>query len=214
MSSINYDLTKIKAFIFDVDGVLSSQCIPLSPDGEPMRTVNIKDGYALNLAGRSGYGLAIITGGNSEAVRLRFERLGIKDIYMRASMKIRDYNDYIEKTGYLPEEVVYIGDDIPDYQVMELVGLPVAPADAAPEIKPGDEGTREMDDRRGLRMVKPIVCPIKLRQKKNGRLTNDQSSVTYFKARPPVISPTSLLGSISDISSTCQSCRAHSEYRH
>jgi 3-deoxy-D-manno-octulosonate 8-phosphate phosphatase (KDO 8-P phosphatase) len=135
MSSINYDLTKIKAFIFDVDGVLSSQCIPLSPDGEPMRTVNIKDGYALNLAGRSGYGLAIITGGNSEAVRLRFERLGIKDIYMRASMKIRDYNDYIEKTGYLPEEVVYIGDDIPDYQVMELVGLPVAPADAAPEIK-------------------------------------------------------------------------------
>lgn len=135
MSSINYDLTKIKAFIFDVDGVLSSQCIPLSNDGEPMRTVNIKDGYALNLAGRSGYGLAIITGGNSEAVRLRFERLGIKDIYMRASMKMMNYNDYMEKTGYQPEEVVYIGDDIPDYQVMELVGLPVAPADAAPEIK-------------------------------------------------------------------------------
>lgn len=135
MSSINYDLTKIKAFIFDVDGVLSSQCIPLSIDGEPMRTVNIRDGYALNLAGRAGYGLAIITGGNSDAVRLRFERLGIKDIYMRASMKIVNYNDYIEKTGYLPEEIVYIGDDIPDYQVMELVGLPVAPADAAPEIK-------------------------------------------------------------------------------
>lgn len=135
MSSINYDLTKIKAFIFDVDGVLSSQCIPLSIDGEPMRTVNIRDGYALNLAGRAGYGLAIITGGNSDAVRLRFERLGIKDIYMRASMKIVNYNDYIEKTGYLPEEIVYIGDDIPDFQVMELVGLPVAPADAAPEIK-------------------------------------------------------------------------------
>jgi 3-deoxy-D-manno-octulosonate 8-phosphate phosphatase (KDO 8-P phosphatase) len=135
MSSINYDLNKIKAFIFDVDGVLSSQCIPLSIDGEPMRTVNIRDGYALNLAGRAGYGLAIITGGNSDAVRLRFERLGIKDIYMRASMKIVNYNDYIEKTGYLPEEIVYIGDDIPDYQVMELVGLPVAPADAAPEIK-------------------------------------------------------------------------------
>ena len=135
MSSINYDLSKIKAFIFDVDGVLSSQSIPLSIDGEPMRTVNIRDGYALNLAGRAGYGLAIITGGNSDAVRLRFEHLGIKDIYMRASMKIVNYNDYIEKTGYLPEEIVYIGDDIPDYQVMERVGLPVAPADAAPEIK-------------------------------------------------------------------------------
>ncbi len=135
MSSINYDLTKIKAFIFDVDGVLSSQSIPLLMDGEPMRTVNIRDGYALNLAGRVGYGLAIITGGNSEAVRLRFERLGIQDIYMKASMKMESFNDYIQKTGYRPEEIVYIGDDIPDYQVMELVGLPVAPLDATPEIK-------------------------------------------------------------------------------
>ncbi|MFT4073565.1 MAG: HAD-IIIA family hydrolase [Dysgonamonadaceae bacterium] len=135
MSSINYDLTKIKCFIFDVDGVLSSQSIPLQSDGEPMRTVNVRDGYALNLAGRSGYGLAIITGGNSESVRLRFQKLGMKDIYMKASNKIEQFNDYIAKTGYKPEEIVYIGDDIPDYQVMELVGLPIAPADATPEIK-------------------------------------------------------------------------------
>ena len=135
MSSINYDLTKIKTFIFDVDGVLSSQSIPLYETGEPMRTVNIRDGYALNLAGRLGYGLAIITGGNSDAVRLRFERLGFHHIYMKASMKIVNYNDYIAKTGYRPEEIVYIGDDIPDYQVMEQVGLSVAPADATSEIK-------------------------------------------------------------------------------
>lgn len=135
MSSINYDLSKIKAFIFDVDGVLSPNCIPLSVEGEPMRMVNIKDGYALNLACKAGYGIAIITGGDTEAVRLRFSRLGITHIYMKSSIKINDYNDFISKTGYKPEEVIYVGDDIPDYHVMKEVGLPVAPADAASEIK-------------------------------------------------------------------------------
>lgn len=135
MSSINYDLSKIKTFIFDVDGVLSGDSIPLGHDGEPMRMVNIKDGYALNLAGRSGYGMAIITGGNSEAVRLRFARLGIKDIYMKSSTKMIDFEDYIKKTGYKMEEIVYVGDDLPDYQIMTKVGLSVAPADAVPEIK-------------------------------------------------------------------------------
>ncbi|MDR1585324.1 MAG: 3-deoxy-D-manno-octulosonate 8-phosphate phosphatase, partial [Prevotellaceae bacterium] len=118
MSIINYDLTRIKAFIFDVDGVLSTEVIPLAPDGEPMRTVNIKDGYALNVAVKSGYGVAIITGGNTNAVRLRFERLGIKHIYMKSFIKMVDFEDYLQKTGYKPEEIVYVGDDIPDLQVM------------------------------------------------------------------------------------------------
>lgn len=135
MSSINYDLKKIKAFAFDVDGVLSREVISLSPDGEPMRTVNIKDGYALQLAVKKGYKVAIITGGYSEAVRIRFSRLGIEDIYMKSAIKIHDYNHFIGKYGLLQEEVAYAGDDIPDYDVMQLAGLPVAPADAAPEIK-------------------------------------------------------------------------------
>lgn len=135
MSSINYDLRKIKAFIFDVDGVLSPDSIPLSPEGEPMRMVNIKDGFALNLAVKHGYGVAIITGGDTEAVRKRFARLGVKDIYMKSSIKIHDFNDYISKTGYKPEEIMYAGDDLPDYHVMQTVGLSVAPADAAHEIK-------------------------------------------------------------------------------
>ncbi|WP_165023392.1 MULTISPECIES: KdsC family phosphatase [unclassified Dysgonomonas] len=135
MSTINYDLTKIKAFVFDVDGVLSPDSIPLSPEGVPMRMVNIKDGYALNLAARHGYGLAIITGGDTEAVRLRFERLGIKHIYMKSHTKMNDFNDYIAKTGYKPEEIIYAGDDLPDYHVMQTVGLSVAPADAAVEIR-------------------------------------------------------------------------------
>lgn len=135
MSSINYDLKKIKAFVFDVDGVLSRDVVSLHPNGDPMRTVNIKDGYALQLAVKLGYEVAIITGGYTEAVRLRYSRLGIKHIYMRSAVKIHDYHDFLQKTGVQAEEVIYCGDDIPDYDVMREAGLPVAPADAAPEIK-------------------------------------------------------------------------------
>ena len=135
MSSINYDLNKIKAFVFDVDGVLSCDVVSLHPNGDPMRTVNIKDGYALQLAVKKGYQVAIITGGYTEAVKIRFSRLGITQIYMKSAVKVHDYRDFLEKTGLQPEEVMYAGDDIPDYEVMQLVGLPVAPADAAPEIK-------------------------------------------------------------------------------
>lgn len=93
MSSINYDLRKIKAFVFDVDGVLSCDVIPLHPNGDPMRTVNIKDGYALQLAVKKGYEVAIITGGYTEAVQIRFSRLGIQRIYMRSAVKVHDFID-------------------------------------------------------------------------------------------------------------------------
>lgn len=135
MSTINYDLTKIRAFVFDVDGVLSRDVVSLHPNGDPMRTVNIKDGYAMQLAVKLGYQVAIITGGYTDSVRIRFERLGVQHIYMRSAVKINDYQDFLNKTGLKPEEVMYAGDDIPDYEVMRLAGLPVAPADAAPEIK-------------------------------------------------------------------------------
>ena len=130
MSSIPYDLTKIKGFIFDVDGVLSCNVISLYPDGDPMRTVCIKDGYAMQLAVKKGYQLAIITGAYTEAVVKRYERLGLKYIYTKSSIKVNDYNDFMQRSGLKPEEVVYVGDDIPDYEVMKLVGLPVAPPPA------------------------------------------------------------------------------------
>lgn len=135
MSNINYDLGKIKGFIFDVDGVLSPNEIPLHPSGEPMRMINIKDGYAMQLAVKQSYVLAIITGGNTDSVRIRFESLGLEHIYMKSSKKILDLNDFMQKTGLKSEELVYVGDDIPDYEVMQKVGLPACPADAAPEIK-------------------------------------------------------------------------------
>ncbi|MDR2955548.1 MAG: HAD hydrolase family protein [Prevotella sp.] len=135
MSNINYDLNKIKAFIFDIDGVLSPNSIPLSPNGEPMRMVNIKDGFAINLAVKNGYGVAIITGADTENVRLRFSRLGVKDIYMKSKIKIKDLEDYMQRTGYKAEEIMYAGDDLPDFHVMETIGLAVAPSDAAHEIR-------------------------------------------------------------------------------
>jgi 3-deoxy-D-manno-octulosonate 8-phosphate phosphatase (KDO 8-P phosphatase) len=135
MSTINYDLKKIKAFIFDVDGVLSPDSVPLSPEGVPVRLVNIKDGYAINRAVNAGYGVAIITGADTENIRFRFNRLGVKDIYLKSKIKMKDLSDYMEKTGYRPEEITYAGDDLPDYEIMKAVGLGVAPANAVPEIK-------------------------------------------------------------------------------
>ena len=135
MSSIPYDLSRIKAFIFDVDGVLSKNVVGMNEKGEPLRTVNIKDGYALQLAVKKGYTIAIITGADTQAVKLRFERLGIEHIYLKASVKTVDYEDFLKKTGLNEDEIVYVGDDLPDYEVMQRVGLSIAPADAAPEIK-------------------------------------------------------------------------------
>lgn len=135
MSKINYDLTLIKGIVFDVDGVLSPSTIPLGENGSPRRMVNIKDGYALQLAAKHGYKIAIITGSDSEAIKLRFNSLGIKDVYLKASMKLPLLTEWMEKEGLSPENVAYAGDDIPDYESMQVVGLPVCPADAATDIK-------------------------------------------------------------------------------
>lgn len=132
---INYDLKKIRALIFDVDGVLSASTIPLQADGQPIRTANIKDGYALQLAMKQGLIVAIITGGRTEAIRIRYEGLGLKDVYLGASVKTRELAHLMEKYGLSYDEMLYMGDDIPDYEVMRLVGCPVCPADAAPEIR-------------------------------------------------------------------------------
>ena len=114
MSTINYDLSRIKALAFDVDGVLSSTTVPLHPSGEPMRTVNIKDGYAIQLAVKKGLHIAIITGGRTEAVRIRFEGLGVKDLYMGSAVKIHDYRAFRDKYGLTDDEILYMGDDVPE----------------------------------------------------------------------------------------------------
>lgn len=134
MSGIPYDLNKIKAFAFDVDGVLSPSTIPMHISGEPLRMVNIKDGYAIQLAVKMGFPIAIITGGNTEAVRKRFEGLGVKDIFLGASAKLPIYESWLKKYQLCDDEVLYMGDDIPDIEIMRRVGLAVAPRDAAVDI--------------------------------------------------------------------------------
>lgn len=135
MSGINYNLQKIKAFVFDVDGVLSPSTIPMNDMGEPMRMVNIKDGYALQLAAKSGYKIAIITGGKTISVKYRYEALGIKDIFLGAGTKINVFRDWMTDNLLMAEEVLYMGDDIPDLQCMRLAGLPCAPYDACSEAR-------------------------------------------------------------------------------
>lgn len=135
MSNFKEELRKVEAFAFDVDGVLSNQIMPLHPGGEPMRTVNIKDGYALQLAVKKDYPIAIITGGKTDAVKTRFMNLGITDIYLGSHVKKDDFEDFVYKYGLNSENVLYMGDDLPDYEVMKMVGFPTCPADAVTEIK-------------------------------------------------------------------------------
>lgn len=132
---INYDLQKIKAVVFDVDGVLSASTIQMDDKGDPLRTINIKDGYAIQLAVKHGIQLAIMTGGHNENVRWRYEYLGVKDIYINCSMKIRTWEEFLKKYGLQEEEIIYVGDDIPDYEVMKRAGCPCCPKDACAEIK-------------------------------------------------------------------------------
>lgn len=132
---INYDLKKIKALVFDVDGVLSSSTIVLSSTGEPLRTINIKDGYAIQLAVKRGLHVAIITGGNTEAVRKRYEGLGVTDLYMGSNIKLMAYDDFKQKYGLNDNEVLYMGDDIPDLEVLSRVGCSCCPADACSDVK-------------------------------------------------------------------------------
>lgn len=129
------ELKNVKAFTFDVDGVFSSASVLLHPSGEMLRTSNIKDGYAVFHAIKMGYPIAIITGGDSELVKDRFSKLGVKHIYLRSKDKLVDFADFLKKENIKAEEVLYMGDDIPDYPVLKKVGIPTCPEDAAVEVK-------------------------------------------------------------------------------
>ena len=135
MSKTDYDLSLIKAVVFDIDGVLSPICIPMGADGVPRRMANLRDGYAIHLAIKKGIKIAIITGANDPAIDIRFKELGVDDIYMIHSAKIEILKDWMERYSVAPEHTAYVGDDIPDYECMKYVGLSVAPRDAAPEIR-------------------------------------------------------------------------------
>lgn len=135
MAFFKEDLMKVKAFIFDVDGVLSNECIVIDSSGEMLRTANTKDGYAIQYAIKKGYPVAIITGGISDAVEKRYRGLGVKDIYMASKNKIKDFEDFITKHNLNPDHIMYMGDDLPDFEVMKRIGVPTCPANAVEQIK-------------------------------------------------------------------------------
>lgn len=135
MQNYKEQLKHITTLIFDVDGVFTDSSVLLLPDGEQVRIMSSKDGYAVQLAVKKGIRIAVISGGRSEAVRMRMNGLGVQDVFLHASNKVIIFKEYSQKHQLSPDEILYMGDDIPDYQVMKHVGLPTCPKDAAPEIR-------------------------------------------------------------------------------
>lgn len=127
--------SRVKLFAFDVDGVLTDGSLYLAETGEQVRRMNIKDGFALQLAIKKNYGIVIISGSYSEPVTNRLNKLGVSDVYMRIHDKATCLSAYLAEKGLSLSEVLFMGDDIPDYSVMRQVGIAACPRDAAAEIR-------------------------------------------------------------------------------
>ncbi|MFQ3579039.1 MAG: HAD hydrolase family protein [Bacteroidales bacterium] len=135
MSNYREFLKDIKAFVFDVDGVFTDGKVFILPDGSQIRNMNVKDGYAVHYASKKGYPIGIITGAKCDSLRIRFNELGLFDIYLASPDKLVDFNHCLTKYSLKPEEIMYMGDDLPDVKVMEQVILPACPSDACEEVK-------------------------------------------------------------------------------
>jgi len=146
MTNFKEHLAKVKAFVFDIDGVLSLQTISLNVFGVPNRTVNLRDGYALQLAVKKGYHIGIISGSNSKEYLKRLKMLGIKEIHLNSRSKLNHYNIFKKKFNLNDADILFMGDDIPDLEVMRIAGIPVCPSDADSEIK---QAACYISDKRG-----------------------------------------------------------------
>lgn len=135
MTNFREDLPNITTLIFDYDGVLTNGVVLITNSGDQLRTGHVKDGYALQLAIKSGYRIAVISGGYSESMRHRCNALKLQDVFLGVENKLEVFETYLKDHNLTPEEVLYMGDDIPDYEVMRRAGMPVCPADAAEEIR-------------------------------------------------------------------------------
>ena len=128
-------LKNITTFVFDVDEVLTNAQVLVTNEGELLRSMSVKDGFVMKLAIEKGYNICIITGGNNQGTKKRFEDLGITDIFMKKAQKLESFLQYKESKGLKTEEILYMGDDIPDILPMKHSGLATCPQDAAPEVK-------------------------------------------------------------------------------
>jgi 3-deoxy-D-manno-octulosonate 8-phosphate phosphatase (KDO 8-P phosphatase) len=128
-------LKKITCFVFDVDGVLTNGTLQVMPNGILVRTMNIRDGYALQLAIKKGYKVWVISGGHSEEVRQRLNHLGITEVHMKVANKKEQLNNLALEFGVALSEILFMGDDMPDYEAMQIAGIAACPNDAATDIK-------------------------------------------------------------------------------
>ncbi len=135
MTNFKEELRGVKAFVFDIDGVLSNQTIALSLWGVPLRTVNLRDGYAIQLAVKKGYRVGVISGANSKEYIKRLRTLGVTDIFLNSRTKSESMKELVARWNVDLKNILYMGDDIPDFNVLKMVGLPACPADADSEIK-------------------------------------------------------------------------------
>lgn len=142
-------LQDITTFIFDVDGVLTEGKVLVTNEGELLRSMSVKDGFALKMAVDFGYHICIITGGNNQGAKKRLEGLGIKDIYMECHHKTEAFKHYLKKNNIRAENVLYMGDDIPDIAPMKCVKLACSPQDAVPEVKEISDYVSHIDGGKG-----------------------------------------------------------------
>jgi 3-deoxy-D-manno-octulosonate 8-phosphate phosphatase (KDO 8-P phosphatase) len=126
---------RIKLFVFDMDGVLTNGEMLIEPDGNWLRRMSVKDGYALQLAIKSGYMVVVVSGSDSKPIYDRLHKLGVTEVFMNVTNKEKFLQEYIAKNNWQPQQILCMGDDIPDFNFMQLGGLACCPADAVIEIK-------------------------------------------------------------------------------
>lgn len=176
MSNFKEDLRKVKAFVFDVDGVFTDSQLYCMGDGEQVRAMNAKDGFAVRFAQKQGYPIGIISAGraNIGAVK-RLEYLDIKDLYMGSFKKTEAMHDFCKKHNLTLDEVMYMGDDLPDYPVLKMVGIPTCPGDAAVEIKQVSKYISNVDGGKGC--VRDVIEQVLRAQDKWVDLTPEKPDI-------------------------------------
>ena len=149
MHDINEIFRPITTFIFDFDGVMSDGFVFCDFVGNPLRATNVKDGYAVQLAAKLGYNVAVISGAVCPSNIVRMNMLGVTDVFTGIADKVQKLNEYMDEKRLKTEEILYMGDDIPDLKVMHRVGLPACPADAADEVKAVSQFVSEKNGGKG-----------------------------------------------------------------
>ena len=164
MGNFKEDIARVKAFVFDVDGVFTDGSITPTADGDFLRTYYAQDGYAVAYAIQQGYRVCVISGGRGELLKRRFEMLKVEDTYFNCADKEQALAEFLAKYDLDAADVIYMGDDIPDLGVMRKVGIPVCPADACSEVVEASRYVSEFKGGRGA--VRDIIEQVLRSQEK------------------------------------------------